>query len=101
MEGIFIKVSVSIQEAFMWLDYFGGQTVNSLSSHKNTECWDICLVQRPCPGFSLKKSASIYVTEFVPDVVQTVERKMKVDDLMKSATIPKTAVGFRHGNESC
>ena len=38
MEGVFIKVSVSIQEALMCLDYFGGQTVNALSSHKNTEC---------------------------------------------------------------
>ena len=53
--GIFIKVSTSIQGALMCLDYFGGQTVNSLSSHKNTECWDICLVQRPCPGLQSKE----------------------------------------------
>ena len=83
----------------MCLDYFGGQTVNSLSSHKNTEWWDIfgCNTLAQCCNFSLKKSASIYVTEFFPDVVQTVERKMKVDDLIKSATTPS----FRHSNESC
>ena len=91
---IFIKVSISIQGAFMCLDCFGGQTVNSLSSHKNTEWWDWC-------NALVQKSASTYVTEFVPDVVQTVERKMKVDDFIKSPTIAKTAVGFRHSNESC
>lgn len=98
---IFIKVSISIQGALMCLDCFGGQTVNSLSSHKNTEWWDWCNAIVQCCNVSLKKSASTYVTEFVPDVVQTVERKMKVDDLIKSATTPKTEAGFRHSNESC
>ena len=98
---IFIKASISIQGALMCLDCFGGQMVNSLSSHKNTEWWDWCNAIVQCCNVSLKKSASTYVTEFVPDVVQTVERKMKVDDLIKSPTIPKTAVGFRHSNESC
>ena len=43
-------------------------------------------------NFCLKKAASIYGTEFDPDVVQTVERNMYVDDLMKSVDTPTTAV---------
>ena len=43
-------------------------------------------------NFCLKKTASIYGTEFDPDVVQTVERNMYVDDLMKSVDTPTTAV---------
>ena len=43
-------------------------------------------------NFCLKKTASIYGTEFDPDVVQTVERNMYVDDQMKSVDTPTTAV---------
>ena len=45
-------------------------------------------------NFCLKKTASIYGTEFDPDVVQTVERNMYVDDQMKSVDTPTTAVRF-------
>ena len=38
------------------------------------------------------KTASIYGTEFDPEVVQSVERNMYVDDLMKSVDTPTTAV---------
>ena len=43
-------------------------------------------------NFCLKKTASIYGTEFDPEVVQSVERNMYVDDLMKSVDTPTTAV---------
>ena len=43
-------------------------------------------------NFCLKKTTSIYGTEFDPDVVQTVERNMYVNDLMKSVDTPTTAV---------
>ena len=43
-------------------------------------------------NFCLKKTASIYGTEFDPDVVQTVEWNKYEDDLMKSVDTPTTAV---------
>ena len=43
-------------------------------------------------NFYLKETASIYGTEFDPDVVQTVERNMYVDDLMKAVDTPTTVV---------
>ena len=43
-------------------------------------------------NFCLKSTASIYGTEFDPDVVQTLERTMYVDDLMKSVDTRTTVV---------
>ena len=42
--------------------------------------------------FCVKKTPSIYGTECDPDVVETVERNMYVDDLMKSVATSTTAV---------
>ena len=54
----------------MCLGFFGGQMVNSMSSN-------VGATSSPrVANFCLKTTASIYGTEFDPDVVQTIERNI-------------------------
>ena len=66
----------------------------------NEEPREYCMVKHlfgatsspSCANLCLKKTASIYQSEFDPVTVQTVKKNMYVDDLMKSVNSPEIAI---------
>ena len=96
IEGMFHQVYVVPKDfdvfGFLWLP--DGQLNEQPQEYRMVRHLFGATSSPSVANFCLKKTASIYGTEFDLDVVQTVERNTCVDDPMKSVDTASTAVGL-------